>query len=467
MSDAKFKVAIGSERRLYEKIRKLIPPRSEMLIEYSDLLSTLLKKNRAVPPQVLICEVDNPHRHPDDVLFALLQQNAGMSAIAITMRPDWRSAVHYLKMGAAEYFILPKEYQRVAEVVQERFNEWLAKQRADELLQFQQRRYNFDNIVGTSLKLGEVLYRAQAAIDMKDVTVLIVGETGTGKELLARAIHYNGVNRDKPFVEIACTAIPDTLLESELFGYERGAFTDARDTKQGLIEIANGGTLFLDEIGDISVSIQAKLLKVIEEKRFRRLGGVHDIQVTLRIIAATNKDMETAVAKGEFRKDLYYRLKVLPLHLPPLCERGDDAILLANTFIQQFNKLHQRNIVGLSPEVKELLRSYHWPGNVRELRHSIERAVMLAKSDTLHAHDFDFLQGEAEPPMIPSLDTHAQESDDVLTLRIPLNNISFTEVERQFVQRVLEHVQWNKSKAAKLMDISRPKLDRLIRKYSL
>ena len=299
------------------------------------------------------------------------------------------------------------------------------------------------------------------------MTVLITGETGTGKELFARAIHYNGKNRNSPFVDIACSALPETLLESELFGYERGAFTDAKERKIGLFELAGDGSIFLDEIGDISLATQSKLLKVIEDRSMRRVGGVRDVPVRARVIAATSVDLEAKMRTGEFRKDLYHRLKILPLELPPLRERKEDIPLLCRSFLDSFNREYNKKIRGLTPHALQILMEHDWEGNVRELKHSIERAFLLEESDWITEHDFDFESRKAAPVrrnvVINKPESLPPKEVDTLMLLIPLDRASLTEVQRMLAQKVLEHIGSNKAKAAKILGISRPRLDRILR----
>jgi two-component system response regulator AtoC len=290
-------------------------------------------------------------------------------------------------------------------------------------------------------------------------TVLLRGENGTGKDLFARAIHYRGKRADGPFMDVACTAMPETLLESELFGYEKGAFTDARATKRGLLEMADGGTLFLDEIGDMPLLSQVKLLKVIESRTFKRLGGTADQHVDIRIIAATNRDLEAAVRDGRFREDLYYRLKVIPIVLPPLRERTDDIPLLLEHFMTRYNAEFHKAFRHVSPAAHRLLMAYAWPGNVRELRNLVERILILEKGDTIL------------PEHLPSEITSAVDRDDVTAaparFRLPPAGISLEAVERDFVRQSLEATDGNQTRAAQLLGISRDALRYRMQKFGL
>ncbi len=308
-------------------------------------------------------------------------------------------------------------------------------------------------ILGRSKKMQEVYRIVERVAASPRATVLIEGESGTGKEMIAKAIHHGTPGRTGPFMEINCGSLPASLLESELFGHEKGAFTDAKTLKKGLIETAMGGTLFLDEIGEMPIELQAVLLRVIETKRFKRVGGTEDIEVNLRIIAATNQDLRKAVAEKRFRKDLYYRLNVVPIHLPPLRERPEDLPVLASYFIDFFNKDLSKNIRGLSPSARARLQEYNWPGNVRELRNVIERAILLESEDLIL---LEHLPLEISAGMIESFEM--EEPEDFVP--IPLS-----EAERVQILKTIEWARGNKTKAARTLGISRQTLREKLRQY--
>jgi len=281
---------------------------------------------------------------------------------------------------------------------------------------------------------------------------LLTGESGTGKDLAAKAIHYASHRATHPFMNITCSALTETLLESELFGHERGAFTDARQQKRGLLESADGGTVFLDEIGEMAAPLQAKVLRFLEEKAFKRVGGSADVRVDVRVIAATNRDLEERVREGKFREDLYYRLNVLPVKLPPLRDRADDIPLLTNFFIEIFNGEFRKQVVDVDPDVREALLSYPWPGNVRELRNALERAVLLAEETRLTLDNF------------PMLTSRRGVADSV---QLPPAGTNLEQLERALVIQALERTQWNQTQAASLLGLNRDQIRYRIEKFDL
>jgi two-component system, NtrC family, response regulator AtoC len=320
---------------------------------------------------------------------------------------------------------------------------------------------DFSRVIGNSKPIRQVFDVMERVVQNREVSVLLFGETGTGKEIVARAIHDNSAEGSELFVEVNCAAIPEHLLESELFGYEKGAYTGADRNKRGLFELADGGTLLLDEIGFMSLGLQAKLLKAIEEKTFRRLGGEKEIQVKVRIIASTNVDLTAAMAERNFREDLFYRLNEIQITLPPLRDRGDDVILLANSFIAEFDSQYSLGQRTLSDKSEELLREYHWPGNVRELRNAIKRAMIM--------NDDSLLTPEMIPVSIRSTNSLATSlwSRHQLVIDIPEGGVSFEHVEEKLIEHTLRSAEWNKNQAARMLKISRPRLLRKIEKYGL
>jgi transcriptional regulator with PAS, ATPase and Fis domain len=298
-------------------------------------------------------------------------------------------------------------------------------------------------MVGVSKHMKSVLDMMDKVAKSEAATVLIQGESGTGKELVAKWIHYESNRADKPFVAINCAAVPATLLESELFGHEKGAFTDAKSTKKGLFELADGGTVFLDEIGDMEMGMQAKLLRFLEDRTFRRIGGSKVITVDVRIISATNKDLVRAIDEKIFRNDLYYRLQVIPIYLPPLRERRDDILLLANHFIDAYGREFNKRVKGISSMAEKLLVEYHWPGNIRELKNVIERAIILGNEDVLLIEHLP----------LEILAKTSTVAAPMVTFKLPPEGVDIEEVEKELIRQALEISEWNQSKAAKKLNL--------------
>lgn len=457
----KFRIFLaGTSKATLEDIRKFIPVEEgyfdiTLLTSYNSM-KRFLSRN----PDLLICVISN---RGDETLLDLGIENFSTQNIAcVDYVKSYNLTVKLIKSGVSSYFSMPEDSTTFSDFIRERALDWRRKLDAEKLLSIRKEQFDFSKFIGNSPKMQEVMALVKKAIEHKDLTVLITGETGTGKNLLARIIHQNTYSEIRPYIEINCASLPATLLESELFGHEKGAFTDAKDRKAGLFEIANGGTIVLDEIGDLELNLQAKILKVIEDKTFRRVGGVETLKFEGRIIAATNQNLELLVRENRFRKDLYYRLMLLPIHLPPLRERGDDIFILAEHFIKEFNELYRKNLPkvrGLSPEAKAFFRNYTWPGNVRELRHVIERAVLLTNNEYLTPEDF---QNFVEKKITINL---SEEASQNIQISLPFESASLQNFEREVIKTVLARVSWNKSQAARILGISRPRLDRLIQKY--
>jgi Nif-specific regulatory protein len=312
-------------------------------------------------------------------------------------------------------------------------------------------RYDFSHIIGTSNAIRQV-YEQVEQVARTNTTVLLLGESGTGKELIAHALHYNSNRTAKPFIKVNCAALPETLLESELFGYEKGAFTGAQARKKGRFELADGGTLFLDEIGDISPATQIKLLRVLQERAFERVGGTETIKVNVRLVAATNKDLEKAIAAGQFREDLFYRLNVFTIFLPPLRERKPDIMLLAEHFLEKYEREHGKRVRRISTPAIDMMNSYHWPGNIRELENVIERAVLVCDSNVIHGHHLP-----------PSLQT-AEITGTITQTSLKASVEAF---ERDLIQDALKTSRGNKAKAAKLLDTTERIIGYKIQQYKI
>ena len=367
-----------------------------------------------------------------------------------------------LKQGLLDIFVFPYEVLKFTSHLAEVISNKSYITETSRVGTFGMNRHGIKSIIGDSDKLLRALELASKVSEKSNSNILILGETGTGKGLFARAIHNNGPANQFPFIDIVCTAIPENLLESELFGYEAGAFTDARNRKVGLFELAERGTLFLDEIGDLSFNIQTKLLRAVEKKVIKRLGGVVDIPVNARIISATNRSLESMVDQNLFRRDLFHRLNVVSIEIPPLRERGEDIIQLANHFIDEFNQQFDKSIKKLDKDLQHLLMGYSWPGNVRELRNSIERAVLLCDDHKLQIKDFSNL--------VDNVATKTHEINEIKD--VPFNIVrmdvnygitSLRNVDKEYARKVLTKMGGNKTQTAKILGISRPKLDILLK----
>jgi len=327
---------------------------------------------------VVLCDLIMPDMNGIEVLKEALQINPRLSLVMITAHGTIKTAVDAMKLGAFDYITKPFDMDEIKLVAKNALERSRLLGENIELKQELKTRFQFENIVGSSTKMREV-YKVVERVANSNATVLIRGESGTGKELIARAIHYNSPRASKPFIAVSCAALPETLLESELFGHEKGAFTGAVGQKAGRFELANHGTLFLDEVPEISPAVQVKLLRALQEREFERVGGTKTIKVDVRVIAATNRNLEELVEMGQFRPDLYYRLQVIQIFIPPLRDRREDIPELVEHFIQKFNQANGKRVKAVSPETMELLMKYNWPGNVRELENAIERGVVLAE----------------------------------------------------------------------------------------
>jgi DNA-binding NtrC family response regulator len=409
-------------------------------------------------PDITLLDINLPVMDGIKVLDAIKKLNKDAVVIMITAFGGVDSAVKAMKLGAYDYIEKPFDLDRLNIILRKALETATLKREVRQLRGEQQERYSFENIKGESESIKNVISLARKVADSDATIILLEGKSGTGKDLLARAIHFNSKRADKPFIEVTCTALPETLIESELFGYEKGAFTDAKTSKKGLVELADGGTIYLDEIGDMKPSTQAKLLRVIEEKTFKRIGGLRDIKIDVRIVAATNKNLEEAVKKGDFREDLYYRLKIIPIYIPPLVERKEDIIPLVKYFISVFSRELKKNYKELSPEVEEILLNYSWPGNVRELRNVVERVFILEESNII-------LPEHLPKEILQGVETRNESARS--TFILPQDGISLESVEKDFIQQALQIAEGNQTKAAKLLGLTRDALRYRMQKFGL
>jgi len=397
-------------------------------------------------PDCVLLDMRLPGIDGLEVLRRMRKENSEVPVIVMTAYGEVDKAVEAMKLGSYDFVTKPFMIEKMKVTIEHALTTARLRSQLRSL-----DRHNGDGesgFIGKSTAMQDVFRVVRKIGQSKATTVLITGESGTGKELVSRAIH-EASHCDGPFVEINCGALPEPLLESELFGHEKGAFTDAKTRKRGLVEVAEGGTLFLDEIGEMGLTLQTRLLRVIENKTFRRVGGVEDLGVRTRIVAATNRNLEQAVEEGAFRKDLYYRLKVIPIELPPLRERLGDVPLIANHFIEHYNQELNKHVHKLGPEVTNILQSYSWHGNVRELKNVIERAMLLEAEDEILPHHLPVELVTPNTQVVRQSASVLDESFKPTSLRV---------MEYFFITRTLEATNGNKSQAAKLLGISRQTL---------
>jgi DNA-binding NtrC family response regulator len=393
-----------------------------------------------------------------EVLKRTKELDTEILVIMMTAYSDVQTAVSAMKSGAYHYINKPFELDELKLLIEQGLETKSLINEVRRLRRQQKGDYQNTHIHGGSPPIQNIRELITIISKTQKTSVLIQGESGTGKELAANGVHYSSKRSNRPLMKINCSAIPDSLLESELFGYEKGAFTDAKNTKKGLFELADGGTVFLDEIGDMKPFLQSKILRFLETQTFMRVGGEREIKVDVRIIAATNKDLETLVQEGTFRKDLYYRLKVVVIEMPPLRERPEDILLLSNLFIEENNREHGKVVKGVAPEAKMFMTRYHWPGNVRELRNVIERAMILT--------DQEYITQEQLPFELRNNEGHelSHPSQDLIELT---DDMSLEHIEKIHISRVLRKLEWNKSKTAKMLGVSRATLREKIKRYEI
>jgi DNA-binding NtrC family response regulator len=408
----------------------------------------LFERRNEEPPDAVITDLMMPEMNGIEVTRRLRASDPHLPIFVLTASTEIASAIAALKAGATEYLFKPVNVDELLTQLRRAIDERPMREEAATLARTRKAKFSAGAILGDEPAIEEVREFVRRVAGIPNSTVLLLGESGTGKNLVARTLHYTSAQAKARFVEINCSALPAHLLEAELFGYQRGAFTDARESKRGLIEVANGGTLFLDEIGELSPELQAKLLNVLESRRFRRVGGTEEIEVNLRLIAATNRDLEAHVRAGRFRQDLYYRICVVTCTLPPLREVPSVIPLLADHFRELFNRQFKKSVKSIDPVVAERLAAWQWPGNVRELRNVIERALIFA--------DGDVLQPEHLPALTsvegPATNGHSPNGHAIG------RGLSLAEVEKEYIKQTLEHLDGDIQRAAVSLGISRKSL---------
>ncbi len=437
-------LVVDDERNIRTLVARVLAP-DQIEVQGAGTGSEGIQMADEMSPDLVLLDLRLPDMDGMDVLRTLKNRHPGVAVIIITGFGQIQSAVEAIKVGATDYIEKPFEHlEKLKLAVSRALDEIRAKREIRRLHGLQEKQYGVDQLIGDSESTRNLRDLIRKVARSEAQTILIQGDSGTGKELVARGLHYESARRDFPFMEVNCAAITETLFESELFGHEKGAFTDAKSAKKGLMELADRGTLFLDEVSEMSFNSQAKFLRVLQERVFRRVGGTRDIRVDLRVITASNRPLETRVKEGQFREDLFYRLNVIPIHIPPLRERREDTMPLARHFLTESNVRSHKSIKGFTPETERLLLNYPWPGNVRELRNLIERLVILGNSESIEPQHLP-LQFAAQVVELPR-----QEG--------PQEFRTLAEVERAYINQVMQRVEANKSRAAKILGISRQTL---------
>ncbi|HEY3490338.1 MAG TPA: sigma-54 dependent transcriptional regulator [Candidatus Deferrimicrobiaceae bacterium] len=427
-------------------------------------------------PDLVLLDITLPGIDGIEVLRRLKSIDPALTVVMVTAIEDVKVAVEAMRLGAYDYISKPFDLDRLKVIVHNALDRHELRQEVEFHRKESVKKYGFHRVIGPSRKLADVIEIARKVTMSEATTVLIQGESGTGKDLLAQAIHYESSRATRPFMAINCTALPAELLESELMGHEKGAFTDAKSGKKGLFEIADGGTIFLDEIGDMQHGLQAKLLRFIENKAFRRVGGHRDIEVDVRIIAATNRNLSELVKRGMFREDLYFRLNVIPIFIPPLRERTEDILPLADHFLAEISHDFKRPVRSFNDTVRIRMLSYEWPGNVRELKNLTERAIILGTREVIDETDLplpvsdpgpgggisSLAAGEGEYPH-PSGDVIPENSG--YRFRLPSEGIDLESVERDFIRQSIDVTSGNQTRAAELLGLTRDALRYRMKKF--
>lgn len=416
-----------------------------------------LQTYEAERPAAVLLDINLPDGSGLDVLSDIKRKSPEAVVIMVTGEVLAENVITALRGGAYDFIAKPINLDELEITVRNALETGRLREQVSEVRRERTRKFSFEQIIGDSPAILKVINLARKVAESEAASVLLQGESGTGKDLVAKAMHYGSRRAEQPFVAINCAALPATLIESELFGYEKGAFTDAKTRKEGLFELATSGTLFLDEIGELELGLQAKLLRVLEENAFRRVGGLKDLPLNARVVAASNRDLRSESEAGRFRLDLYYRLSVIQIDLPPLKARGDDCVLLAEHFVKSLNERLRRRIRGLSPEVIEIFRRYDWRGNVRELRNAVERAMILEDGDLITTEYLPLNLTEKSAASAAASDLPGLEIRDNV-LHLPLQNLSLKNLENSLLRWALEISGGNKSQAARALGITRDQL---------
>ncbi|HSZ01843.1 MAG TPA: sigma-54 dependent transcriptional regulator [Terriglobales bacterium] len=463
---------VDDERLVRWSLRQKCEEWGYYVIE-ADAGEPALKLAQHESPDLVLLDVRMPDLTGIEVLDQLKKSGDARAVIMITADPQLDDVKAALKLGAYDFVGKPVDFDELHVTIKNALEATSLRAEVQTLRGEVRRDAGYNSVVSVSPKMTELMNFVRKVASSEATTILIQGESGTGKDLIAKAIHYESSRHEKPFVAINCSAIPETLMEAELFGHEKGAFTDAKQMKKGLFEAADGGTLFLDEIGELSPLLQAKLLRVLEDQVIRRVGGIKDMQVDVRVIAASNRDLEKAVRDGHFRQDLYYRLAIIAIFIPPLRDRKEDILPLVDFFIDRYNRRFKKSIRGVTDDTRRLILTHNWPGNVRELKNTIERGMILEDEPFLRPVYLPFSVGESGGRTVfertsPSDGGQTLPNGRTLPrLYIPEGGTSLEEVEHHMVELAMRQANGNQTHAAKLLDISRDALRYKLKKFGL
>ncbi len=448
-------LVIDDEKLIRWSLKERLTREGHAVTEAEDGKSAAAALEAELPDLVLL-DMKLPDTDGLTILKSIQERAPELPVIIITAYSTVDTAVEAMRLGAYDYISKPFDLDELTITARRALEASALRREVKEHAREQKSKFGIHNLVGKARSMQEIGALVRKVSQSQASTVLIRGESGTGKDVIARAIHVESARADKPFMNITCTALQDTLLESELFGHEKGAFTDAKNQKKGLFELANGGTVFLDEIGDMSPTLQAKLLRALEERAFRRVGGSQDIKVDVRIIAATNRPLEKLIEEKKFREDLYYRLNIITVDVPPLRDRRADIPLLVDHFLKRFASEFRKSVNDVSSEGLRKLEGYDWPGNVRELKNVIERAVLLGSGPVIAADDLTLGRAAAATP----------ERDKKL-FSLPAKGFKFDELEKDIVLQALERTGWNQTRAGELLGMTRDQIHYRMEKFGL
>jgi two-component system response regulator HydG len=450
----KEKILVVDDEQSHRTMLKAVLTREGYTVSEADDGTSAIKAVEAEPFDLILMDVRMTDMDGIQALEEIRKISPSVPVIMMTAYASVKTAVEALKAGAHDYLTKPLDIDELKILIRKALEHYHLQTENILLRERLADRFDFSRIIGTSRRMRE-LFETLSLVAPSDATVLIYGESGTGKELVANAIHQNSPRAQKPFVKVSCAALPETLLESELFGHERGAFTGAFTRRIGRFQVADGGTLLLDEVNTMTLSTQVKLLRVLQEREFEPLGSTRTIRVDIRLIASTNKDLESEVKEGRFREDLFYRLNVVPVLLPPLRERKEDIPLLAEHFFTRLQEKNRRAIKGFLPKTIDMMLRWDWPGNVRELENVVERAVLLCRSDYISPEDLPgSMQGLSGPDEAQSL------------MHVP-SGMTMREVEKQVIIQTLDEVKGSRTQAAKTLGLSRKTLQNKLKEYGI